>query len=95
MTPEEEVIRSERARQLLEEPLLKEAFSLMESGLLNGIQVSALKDTELREKCCQMLIAVREVKQHLQSTMETGKFAVAQIEERTRWQRVKNVVGLN
>lgn len=95
MTPEEEVIRSERARQLLEEPLLKEAFSLMESGLINGIQVSALKDQELREKCCQMLIAVREVKQHLQSTMETGVFATKTLEQRSAWQRAKSVWGAN
>ena len=94
MTPEQEIQRSERARQLLEDPLLKEAFSLMEDALLSGIQTSALKDTELREKICQMLISIRQVKQHLQSTMDTGKFAAKQLEQETMWEKAKNIVGI-
>lgn len=94
MTPEEEIQRAERARQLLEEPLIKEAFSLMEGALLNGIQTSALKDEALREKICQMLISLGQVKQHLKSTMETGVFAAKQLEQQNLWDRAKNVVGL-
>lgn len=95
MTPEEEVIRSERARQLLEEPLIKEAFSLIEAGLIDQIQASAFKDQELREKLCQMLINLRGVKQHLQSTMDSGRMAAETIKQRTAWQRAKSVWGAN
>jgi len=95
MSPEEEIRRAERARQLLEEPLLKEAFSILEDAFLNGIQTSAVKDCELREKICQMLISLRTLKQHLISTMETGKFAEQQLKQQTMWESTKQkVVGM-
>lgn len=94
MSPEEEIQRAERARQLLEEPLIKEAFLILEGAFLNGIHSSAIKDVELREKLCQMLMSLQRVKQHLQSTIETGKFAEAQIKQQTMWDKAKNVVGI-
>jgi len=57
---------------------------VMESALLQGIQTSALKDEPLREKICQMLISLRQTKQFLQSTMETGRFAVEQLREKEK-----------
>lgn len=95
MTPEEEIQRAEKARQILEEPLVKEAFSILEDAFLNGIQTSAVKDCELREKICQMLISLRALKQHLVSTMETGKFAQEQLRQQTLWEMSKQkVVGM-
>lgn len=89
MTPEEEVIRSEKARQLLEEPLLKEAFSILESAFINGIQTSAMKDHDLREKLCQMLICLKSVKQHLLTAIETGKLAEETLKQRSMWEIAK------
>jgi len=94
LTSEEEIARAERARQLLEEPLVKEAFSILEESFLNGIQTSAMKDEALREKLCQMLMVTRQVKQHLQSTMETGIFAQLKIQQESMWDKAKNVVGI-
>lgn len=45
LTPEEANIRAERARQLLEDPLLKESFDLAERALIQAIR-SAKTDTE-------------------------------------------------
>lgn len=82
MTPEEEVIRANKAAQILEEPLLKEAFSVMEAAFIQTIQTSALKDHELREKCCMLLMCLSQTKQHLKSTMETGQLAKRQIADK-------------
>lgn len=94
MTPEEEVIRAGKAEQLMKDPLIVEAFSEIEKGLLALIQTSAFKDAESREKYCQMLINLACVKQHLHTTMDTGKFAVEQMRQKNLWGKAKNVVGL-
>ena len=94
MTPEQEIQRAERARQLLEEPLIKEAFSLVENAFIDGIHRTAVKDSEMREKLCQMLMCLKAVKQHLQSVMESGKLAQAQMNQESLWAKAKNVVGI-
>jgi hypothetical protein len=42
-----------------------------------------------------MLISLRALKQHLVSTMETGKFAEEQLKQQTLWEMSKQkVVGM-
>lgn len=69
----------------MNEPLILEAFETVEKALLQGIQASALKDEVLREKCCQYLIVLGQIKGHLETTITTGKFAAKQLEEKKRF----------
>lgn len=89
MTPEEEVIRAERARQLLEEPLLKEAFSFVRESIVQRIETGPINNLGLNEKLCDELRALYAVKQMLISHVETGKLAEETLKQRSMWEIAK------
>lgn len=93
MTPEEELQRAIRAEQILGDDLFKEAVKAVEDALLNGIKLSPIKDSELREKLCQQLIQLHAVVGQLRGHMETGKLAEATIKQRTITERIKSAVN--
>ncbi|TFH50922.1 MAG: hypothetical protein E4H01_01165 [Lysobacterales bacterium] len=88
MTPEEEVIRAGRAREVLENEMFKEAVADIEQALLTGIRHSAFKDEDLREKLCARYALLHDLIQQLKSHMETGELAQASMRD-----RLKAVVG--
>ena len=98
LTPEEEIRRAGKAREILENPVFKDAVGLIEAALLDAIHRSAFADEKLREKLCQRFALLRDLESELQSVMTTGKIAAIQIEERSRFRefsdRVRNKVGL-
>jgi type II secretory pathway component PulF len=93
MTPEEELQRAARAETILGDSLFKEAVEAVEEALLNGIKLSPIKDSELREKLCQQYIQLGAVVGQLRSYMETGKLAEATIHQRTIAERIRSVVN--
>ena len=82
MTPEEELGRAQEAEFILGNTLFKNAVQAVEEALLNGIKRSPIKETELREKLCQQMIALEAVVGQLKSHMETGKLAEETIKRR-------------
>ena len=80
MTPEEEIQRAGRAREVLENEMFKEAVADIEQALLMGIRQSAFKDPELREKLCHRYALLHDLIQQLQSRMETGEMAKTMLE---------------
>lgn len=84
MDQEEEVIRAERARQILEDQVFKDAVESIEQALLNGIRQSAFKDEALREKLCHRYALLGDLLAQIRSTMETGQLAQAQLNIRER-----------
>jgi hypothetical protein len=82
MTPEEEVGRADEARFILENQLFKEAVEAVEAALISGIKRAAFKESELREKLCQQLVALEAVVGELRTHMETGKLAAETIKRR-------------
>ena len=89
MTPEEEIVRAGRAREVLENELFKEAVREIETALLRGIQTSAFKDELLREKLCHRYSLLHDLVDQLKTYMETG-----QLGEATMAQKLRKVVGL-
>ncbi len=81
MTPEEEIQRAGRAREVLENEMFKEAVSDIEQALLMGIRQSAFKDKELREKLCHRYALLHDLIQQLQSRMETGEMAKTMLQQ--------------
>lgn len=79
MTPQEEVRRAERARQILEEPLFQEAVAAIEKALLAGIAKSAFTDAALREKLCQRYALLHDLVDQLGIHIQTGRLAQEQI----------------
>lgn len=84
MTPEEEIVRAERARQLMEDPLLKETLETIKTGLIDGWYRTPIKDKDLREHIWGVYCASVKFEEVLQSTLDSGKLAIEQLKQRRR-----------
>ena len=82
MTPEEIVHKANRARQLLEDPLLKEAFSIMERDIIEMFASCPERDKEGLQLLQQHLRNVRKLKNILLGIIENGKLIEHQIREK-------------
>lgn len=71
MTPEEAQARAERARQLLDDQLLKESFDLAHEALLQAIRVA--KTPEEAFKATVALQTYHLIKDSITTHIETGK----------------------
>jgi hypothetical protein len=73
MSPEETIKRAERARQLLEDPLMTEAFSIIEKDITEMWVNCPERDIE-GQRLLQMHIRnARKLKGILMGVMESGK----------------------
>ena len=81
LTPEQEVWRAERAKQLLNEPLIKEALDAIESLLIEQWSATPIKDQEMREKIWMMFNIKRNFVQRMTEHIETGKIASLQMRQ--------------
>lgn len=88
MTPEEESIRADRAKELLENPLVIEAFETIEFELTKALMDSPARDTEGREKLYLMNQLLKRVKKHFESTVNTGYLAKRTIADRLKKQAI-------
>ncbi len=85
MSLEQELTRGERARRLLEDPLLVEAFDAVEAALRSAWAATGEAEERERERLWLMLRLLGRVRGHISSVMETGKLAdrqLATIEQR-------------
>lgn len=93
MSPEEEIVRAGKARQIIEADVFKEAVKTLETALLAGIQASAFKDDKLREKLCQRYAVLQDLVAELRGVMETGLMAEETIRRRTLTERFKDFIN--
>ena len=88
---EAEILRGRQAAELLEHPLLVEAFAALEKEVLDAWKASPARDAEGREKLWLMLHLSQKVKGHLETVVVTGKMGQIRLDElnkRTLLQRV-------
>jgi hypothetical protein len=71
MTPEEALQRAERAKQLLNDPLLKETFDHVEQALVMAAK-SSKTETDAMKACIAMQV-FDILKNHIASHVETAK----------------------
>ena len=88
MTPEEEAIRADRAKEILENPLVIEAFETIEREITQALMDSPARDTEGREKLYLMNQLLKRVKKHFESTVNTGYLAKRTIADRLKKQAI-------
>jgi|TARA_R100001244_G_scaffold132284_1_gene107893 hypothetical protein len=69
MTPEERV---RRAKALLEDPLLNEAFEKLKEDLMNRWSYSGTTDLEARESIWLAIRLLDKIHGHITSIVETG-----------------------
>lgn len=79
---EEEIARGDRARQLLQDETLQEAFSTIEREYTEKWLSSPARDAEGREKLYLMVKTLHRLKSELLTVMETGQIARATLAER-------------
>lgn len=102
MTPEEELARREersrgdRARELLADPLLVEAFDVLSRRFVDEWLASPARDVEGREKLWQLQRLLGSLRAHLGQVVETGRLASLQLDQARRRplvQTMRELVG--
>ncbi|MDE2100274.1 MAG: hypothetical protein KGL39_23690 [Patescibacteria group bacterium] len=82
MSLEQRHIAGARAREVLENEAFQDAFSAIESELIEQWKTSPARDQEGREKIWTYLSMLRKVKATLEATMDSGKLAALEIEHK-------------
>ena len=85
---EQENHRGNQAKELLENPLLSEAFDTVELEIKRAWEDSPARDIEGREKLYQMLLLNRKVKRHIESVVQTGEMARRTLADMIRKERL-------
>jgi hypothetical protein len=70
-----------RARALLDDELLSEAFEKLEAGYVAGWRGTVIDDVAGREKLFLAINIVGKVRNHLASVVANGKLAQAELKE--------------
>ena len=68
-------LREEKAKRLLNDPLLKEAFDTLEKNLYDTWCHSGIKDVDVREQSWLSMRLLDRIHLHLSSIVETGEMA--------------------
>ena len=91
---EKEAAKGQRAAELLDNPILQEAFQLLKERYHQEWLASPARDTEGREKIWVALKVVETVQNHLHQTVEAGKFARVQINQSIAQQAMQKARSL-
>ena len=92
MTPEQAIYRANRAKEVLENETYIEAFALIEQELTEQWKSSPARDQDGREKLWLMQRLLAKLKVTLESTMDSGKLAVAELtHKQTLMERAKDL----
>ena len=78
---QQEVSQSNKARQLLDNPLFKEALDELKKLYAESLFNTGAKETETREKLWLAYNVVGKVEQNLLEIIDTGKLASKQLED--------------
>lgn len=68
----DELTKADRAKALLDDPLIKEAFSVVREKYRDMIEQTPLADDTALLDIRKMLHLLKEVKDHLRQAVETG-----------------------
>jgi hypothetical protein len=72
--------RAARARALIEDELLGEAFAALEERYVEEWRATQFRDTDARERLWQAVNVLRKVKDHLGRILADGRLAQREIE---------------
>ena len=76
-----EVLRGEKAKLLLDEPIIKEAFETLKKEFQEAILNTKHGEDAARTTLWQAYHLTDKVENHLRTVMETGKLAAQQINQ--------------
>ena len=81
---DKQIQQGQRAKQLLDDPLLKEAFEYLAEQYKAEIFNTSYNDHDQRQVLWMAYNMLDKIKGHLVSVMETGKLASSELENLTR-----------
>lgn len=94
MTEAEEITRGRQAKELMEHPLLAEAFSTIEQGLIESLADMPLTAKELEREAVRSLQLLRKLKRAINEVAETGRLAEFSVKQReTLGTRLRKAFG--
>jgi len=94
MELEQKVARGARAKEILSDEVYTETFETVKQGLIDLWANSPARDSEGREKAYLMLGMLNKLQLVLQTTMETGMLAAADLKhQRTMLERAKDLLN--
>ena len=85
---QQDINKGNRAQLLLEDPILKEAFEVMEREMVEAWAASPARDVNGRENAFKMVHAIRKTRDLLRSYVSNGKLADAEIRAALRLKAV-------
>lgn len=85
MDQEQERIRGEKARQILNDELVVEAFSLIEKQIIEQWEQAPARDKEGKEHLWIYYKVLKKFKAHLEDVLNTGKMAAIQLQEKKKF----------
>lgn len=80
---QQDASRATRAKTLLENELLAEAYNKIEADLIAAWIASLPRDTDGRERCWNAVQANRKHREYLVSVLNNGKLAAAELKQLT------------
>lgn len=81
---QKQIQQGQRAKQILDDPLLKEAFEYLTEKYKSEIFNTSYNDHDQRQVLWMAYNMLDKIKGHLVSVMETGKLASSELENLTR-----------
>jgi len=81
---DKQIQQGQKAKQLLNDPLLKEAFEYLAEQYKSEIFNTRYNDHDQRQVLWMAYNMLDKIKGHLVSVMETGKLASSELENLTR-----------
>lgn len=81
MSREQDVIRASRAKQLLDDPMIQEAFAEVEKKMTEAWRKSPITDVEARERCFRVLVGLDAFKAFFEIAIQNGVVAEYQVSE--------------
>ena len=93
MTPDEKDIRGVRAKELMDNPLLKDAVKTIKEAIIHKWSITDPSDTDQREYLWKLHEAATSFENVLFGYIQTGEIARKQLQEtKTFRQRIKSVM---
>ena len=95
MKLEERIYNGNRAREVLENEVFQQVMTDLKAEITEKWQTSPARDEKGREWLWMLLSAAKKLEFMLQTTLDTGKLATADLEhQRTLAERAKAYLGM-
>lgn len=87
-------IRAAKAKELLENELLNEAFAKLKEGYFTQLMATNVMQSDVRDKCYLAIRVVDVVRSHLQTVVDSGKIADSDLKELAKLTERKKRFGI-